>query len=77
MIVNAGKFEGTFVKRNPYMIYQYTLNIHGNQVTSSKSVKLLRITVDNKLSFGEQISVCKKASNQLNTISRLHKCLRF
>ena len=36
------------------------------------SVKLLDIEIDNKLNFEKHISnICKKASNQLNTICRL------
>ena len=34
---------------------QYTLNINGNQVTSEKSVKLLGISIDYKLSFDEHV----------------------
>ena len=51
MIVNTDKFQAIIVKRNSDMCNQYTLNIDGNQVTSEKSVKLLGINTDNKLSF--------------------------
>ena len=41
-------------------------------------VKLLGINNDNKLSFDEHFSsLCKKASNQPNTISRLHRYMSF
>ena len=50
----------------------------GSQVTSEKSVKLQGINIDNKLSFDKHISsLCKKTSNQLNAISRLHRHLEF
>ena len=49
-----------------------TISIENITINISKSMKLLEITVDNKLNFEEHISVlCKKASLQLNGISRL------
>ena len=72
------KFEAIILKRNSDMCNQYTLNIDGNQVTSEKSVKLLSVNLDSKSSFYEHVSSpCKKASNQLNAISRLHRYLGF
>ena len=38
------------------MCNQYNLNIDDNEVTSEKSVKLLGINTDNKLSFDEHFS---------------------
>ena len=48
MIVDADKFQVITLKRNSDMYNQYTLNIHGNQVTSEKSVKLIGINIDDK-----------------------------
>ena len=48
MIVDADKFQVIILKRNSNMCNQYTLNIHGNQVTSEKSVKPLGINIDDK-----------------------------
>ena len=67
MIVNIDKFLAIIVKQNSDMCNQYALNIDGNQVTSEKSVKLIGINIDNKLSFDEHFSsLWKKASNQRN-----------
>ena len=78
MTVNADKFQAIILKRNSDMCNQYTLNINGNQVTLEKSVKLLDINISDKLSFDKNVSsLCKKASNQRNAISRLHKYLGF
>ena len=60
-----------------FLVYHLNFKV-GNQVTSEKSVKLLGINIDNKISFDEHVSsLCKKASNQLNTISRLQRYLSF
>ena len=78
MIVSADKFQAIMVKRNSDMFNKYTLNIDGSQLTSEKSVKLLGINPDNKLSFDEHVSsFLKKASNQLKAKSRLHRYLGF
>ena len=43
-------------------------------INTSKSVKPLGITIDNKLNFEEHIfAFCKKTSLQLNAVSRLQK----
>ena len=76
--ISADKFQAIIVKQNPDICNQYSFNIDGNQVSSKKSVKLLRIIIGNKLSFDEHVSsLCKKASNQLNATSKLHRCLGF
>ena len=47
-------------------------------IKPEKSVKLLGINIDKKLSFNKNVSsLCKKASNQLKAISRLHRYLGF
>ena len=78
MIENADKFQAIIVKQNSDMCNQYTLNIDDNQVISNESVKPSGINIDKKLSFDEHVSSpCKKPSNQLNAISRLHRYLGF
>ena len=50
------------------------LNIENITTIITKSFELLGVTIENKLNFEEHISVlCKKASLQLNAISRLQK----
>ena len=50
----------------------YPLNINLEVINSENCVKLLGAEIDNKLSFEKHISTLgKKASNQLNTISRI------
>ena len=48
------------------------VNIGNYEVKSSSSVKLLGITIDNKLNFNEHISkLCKKASAKLHALARV------
>ena len=42
------------------------------EIKSEESVTLLGIEIDNKLNFEKQVStICKKANDQLNVISRI------
>ena len=44
----------------------------GNDITCSYSVKLLGITIDNKLNFKENLTnICKKVSNKLHALARV------
>ena len=47
----------------------------GNDViTSGNSVKLLGVTIDNKLNFNEHVdNICKKANNKLQALVRIAK----
>ena len=48
------------------------------RVTLDKAVEHLGIHTDHKLSFDKHVSpLCKKASNQPNALSRLHRYLGF
>ena len=72
------KRQVTIVKRNSDVSNHYILNIDDNQVTSEKSIELLDININKNLSFDEHVySLCKKAINQLNVMSRLHRYLGF
>ena len=76
IIVNLDKFQANVVKRNNKMKDSYSLNINQELINSENCVRLLEI--DDKLSFEKYISaIVKKASNQLNAISRIQKFLGF
>ena len=48
------------------------VNIEGESIKGSKSVKLLGINIDNKLDFNEHVSsICKKASLKLHALTRI------
>ena len=49
----------------------YPSFVDGETVYSEKNIKLLGVSLDNNLSFGDHISFfCKKTSNQLNAIDK-------
>ena len=74
MIVNPDKFQAIIINKNRNMDNEYSLNIGDSTITSAKSVTLLGIEIDNKLSFEDHVSyLCRKANNQLNAISRLKR----
>ena len=50
----------------------------GNETVSSKYEKLLEAEVDHELIFNEHVSsLCKKASQKLNALSRIASCMTF
>ena len=54
------------------MKYSYHLNINQDVINSGKCEKLLGVEIGNRLSFEKCIAtLAKKASNQLNAISRI------
>ena len=60
--------------RNSKNYESVKLEIESAKIETKKTVKLLGITIDNKLNFEEHIfELCKKASMQLNAISRLQR----
>ena len=76
MIVNPDKFQAMVLQnsRNSKNYEHVKLEIGSTKIEIKNTVKLLGITIDNKLNFEEHISeLCKKASMQFNVISRLHK----
>ena len=78
IIVNPDKFQVIVVKKNSRKKDSYALNINNQTINSGNSVKLLGIEIDNTRSFNKYIStLCKKASNQLNSIERIQKYMGF
>ena len=76
MIVNPDKFQAMVLQnsRNSNNYEPVNLEIEGAKTETKNTVKLLGITIDNKLNFEEHISeLCKKASMQLNAMSRLQR----
>ena len=50
------------------------INVKGSPINNEKIVKLLGVTVDNKLSFESHLNlVCKKVSEKLSVLARVSK----
>ena len=63
MIVNADKFQAIILNKNSEA--KYKLTIDNNNIESTKSVKLLGITIDGRLRFDQHIAnLCSKAAMQ-------------
>ena len=65
-------------KRKSTIQEDLTISINDVDIKPNNSVKLLGITLDNKLNFEKHISsICKSASCQLNALFRLKNFLGF
>ena len=72
MIVNPKKFQAIIITRQNRSNHKYCLTINNAEIKSKESVTLLGNEIANKLNFEKHVStICKKANNQLNAISRI------
>ena len=54
------------------------MSLQDHAIKSEETVKLLGVTLDNKLNFDTHISnLCKKAATQLNVLKRLRSFIGF
>ena len=64
MIVNPDKFQAILFQKGNKNKQNYKLQIDTEVIATTDSVKLLGITIDDKLNFYEYISnVCKKTQS--------------
>ena len=75
MIVNPDKFQA-MILRPDKKENKFHLNINDSIISAEDSVTLLGIEIDSKLNFKNHVStICRKASRQLNAISRIQNYL--
>ena len=56
----------------------FQIKIGNETVSNGKYEKLLGVKVDHELNFNEHVSsLCKKASQKLNALSRIASCMTF
>ena len=57
---------------------QLGLNINGQIIRGSEKVKLLGVTIDNKLTFGQHVdNICMKVNSKVKALSRLSCYINF
>ena len=55
---------------------QMCARIRDNMISENRTVKLLEITIDNELKFGETLTnICIKANRNLTVLTRMRKYL--
>ena len=75
MIANPGKFKFMILSKNAI---NKSIVIKNKTIESSKSVKLLGLTTDNKLNFGIHINnICKVASAKIKGLGRISNRLNL
>ena len=75
MMVNPGKFQFMILSKNAI---DKSIAINNKTIESSKSVKLLGLTIDNKLNFGFCINnICKVVSAKITGLGRIRSKLNL
>ena len=70
MVANAGKFQ--FIILGHKYKKRLCLDIDGKKVLNSKTVELLGIIIDEKLTFNDHIEkITKKANNYVSSLNRI------
>ena len=75
MIANPSKFHAIFLSKDKNIITsEVPIRIKDKTIHSESTVKLIGITIDDKLKFDKHINkLCKRASGQLNQLFRLKR----
>ena len=76
MVANPDKFQLIFFGLKEY--HELCIDIHGNIIKMSDTVKLLGVTIDSKLNFNGHIkTICQKTKNKVRAFSRIARYLDF
>ena len=75
MMANPGKFQFMTLNKNTI---NKSIVIDNKTIESSKSMKLLGLTIDNKVNFGIRINnICKVASAKIKGLGRIRNRLNL
>ena len=73
---NPEKFQSMLISSHGCDVGGLMINVENTIISSLEEMKVLGVTIDDKLNFTEHISdVCTKAGRQLNILQRLKKVL--
>ena len=76
MIVNLDKFQVILLDKSRSDNTNIEVEIGNKKLSSTLSVRLLGVHLDDKLNFNEHVNkICKSAGNQLNALIRLKSFL--
>ena len=71
---NSGKFQSILLSR--HNIETFNINIGDHIISRNNTLKILGITLDEKLNFNEHIrNICQTSSRQINALRRISKFL--
>ena len=71
---NSGKFQSFLLSR--HNIETFNINIGDHIISRNNNLKILWITLDEKLNFNEHIrNICQTSSRQINALRRISKFL--
>ena len=72
MFVNPDKFKAFVIDKKRTSYTNWKIQISNGDIQIAPSVKLLRITIDDRYNFTEHISsISRSSANQLNALVRL------
>ena len=79
MIANTSKFHAIFLSKDKTLeTVGLPIRVKDQSISSESAVKLIGITIDDKLKFDTHINkLCKRASGQLNQLFRLKKYVDY
>ena len=74
IIVNPDKFKKNVFPKSKQDTYRIPISLKDHCIASQKTVKLMRIRIDKRLSFENHVGgLCKTAASQLSAFKRLHQ----
>ena len=78
IIANPDKFHALLVRKDGNDTTGKNITFQGHTIKSEETLKVLGVTLDNKLNFDTHISnICKKAATQINVLKRLRSFIGF